>query len=201
VAGGLSAGQQSQLYHQLRMYTQPAGQRKTPKGNLPKHVSSGETDEIWMALAGCERLPTGEKVNLGRELLNQMQGKPTSKSLWAISRLGARIPVYGPQDRVIAPEEVTRWVQKLLAMQPNPSAGGATALVLLARRSGDRARDLPGEALAQVDAWLGNLKEPERFRNLLNDPDAVLSEEEESWVFGESLPVGLVLYKTKMTEE
>ena len=201
VAGGLSAGQQSQLYHQLRTYTQPAGQRKTPKGNLPKHVSSGETDEIWMALAGCERLPTGDKVNLGRELLNQMQGKPTSKSLWALSRLGARIPVYGPEDRVIAPEEAARWVQKLLAMKPGPGAGAATALVLLARRTGDRARDLPDETLAQVDAWLGNLKEPERFRNLLNDPEATLSAEEESWVFGESLPVGLVLYKTGMNEE
>ncbi|MCB0115873.1 MAG: Hsp70 family protein, partial [Caldilineaceae bacterium] len=49
VAGGLSAGQQNQLYHLLRVYTQPANQRKAPKGNLPKHVSSGETDEIWMA--------------------------------------------------------------------------------------------------------------------------------------------------------
>ncbi len=201
VAGGLSAGQQSQLYHQLRVYTQPANQRKTPKGGLPKHISSGETDEIWMALASCERLAANDKINLGRELLNQMQGKPGSKTLWALSRLGARSPVYGPQDRVIAPEEASRWVQKLLAMKPAHNSGTANALVLLARFTGDRARDLPDEIRDQVDAWLAGVHEPERFRRILNDPDAVLSEEEESWVFGESLPVGLVLYKIDVNEE
>jgi hypothetical protein len=39
------------------------------------------------------------------------------------------------------------------------------------------------------------MREPERFLEILTDPHSTLSQEEESWVFGESLPTGLVLFQ------
>jgi hypothetical protein len=199
IAGGLSAGQQTQLYHQLRIYLQPASQRKTPKQGFPKHISSGETSEIWMALANCERLDAKVKTSLGNELLAGIEGKPGPKELWALSRFGARIPVYGPLDRVIAPDVAARWVEKLLARKLDPNASTATALILLARRTGDRARDLPEEVCERVSGWLSTLRDAQHFLDILNDPNAALSEEEESWIFGESLPAGLILYQTATT--
>jgi PAS domain-containing protein len=201
IAGGLSAGQQTQLYHQLRVYLQPASQRKTPKQGFPKHISSSETSEIWMALASCERLDAKVKTSLGNELLSSIEGKPTAKELWALSRFGARIPVYGPLDRVVAPDVAARWVEKLLARKLDANNSTATALILMARRTGDRARDLPAETRDQVGRWLSALREAEHFRLILDDPNAALSEEEQSWVFGESLPAGLILYQTEMNEE
>jgi hypothetical protein len=195
VAGGLSAGQQTQLYHQLRTYLQPASQRKTPKQGFPKHIGGGEINEIWMALANCERLDAKIKATLGNDLLSGIDGKPHSKELWALSRLGARIPVYGPLDRVIAPAVVARWVNTLLDRKLEHNASTATALVVMARHTGDRVRDLPEEVRWRVADWLSGMRAPERFQEILADPAATLSEEEESWIFGESLPAGLVLFQ------
>jgi hypothetical protein len=200
VAGGLSAGQQTQMLHQFRPYLQPAGQRKAPKHNFPKHLTSGEIPEIWMALASLERLSTSEKVGLGRDLLKQLEEKMGSKELWALSRLGARIPVYGPLDRVISPDEGAKWVKRLLVLNLSHSASTATALVLLARRTGDRARDLPEEVREQIARWIQQMRDPERFLEILTDPHSTLSQEEESWVFGESLPTGLVLFQENEVE-
>ncbi len=196
VAGGLSAGQQAQMYHQLRLYLQPANQRKAPKNNFPKHISNAETQEIWMALANFERLPVAEKLGLGRQLLGEMGDSPDAKLLWALSRLGARTPVYGPLDRTLPAEEVATWVTKLLKRKLDHNTTTATALVLLARRTGDRTRDLPEAVRAEVARWLGEMRKPERFLEILTDPAATLSEAEESWVFGEALPTGLVLFQT-----
>ena len=124
-----------------------------------------------------------------------MAETPGSKELWALSRFGARIPVYGPLDRVVPPQEAARWVQKLLSMKLNHNASTATALVLMARHTGDRTRDLPEEVRDLVAGWLNSMRNPERFQQILVDPAAALSEEEESWVFGESLPTGLVLFQ------
>jgi hypothetical protein len=96
---------------------------------------------------------------------------------------------------VIPPEEAAKWVRRLLVLNPGHSAGAATALVLLARRTGDRARDLPEEVREQVAHWLQQMRDPERFLEILTDPHSTLSQEEESWVFGESLPTGLVLFQ------
>ncbi|MEZ4633526.1 MAG: hypothetical protein R2856_00830 [Caldilineaceae bacterium] len=109
------------------------------------------------------------------------------------------MPVYGPQDRVIPLEEAAKWVQKLLSMKPTPNAGQPTpssswrGAAETGPRSPDdvRPRSTPGWATCTSRSC---------FRNILNDPEATLSEEEESWVFGESLPVGLVLYQPEVDE-
>ena len=147
-----------------------------------------------MMLANLERLPEKTKVELGRRLLRSLtRSKPSARELWSLSRFGARRPMYGPIDRVVAPESAANWADTLLAAQPAPSERTARALVLLTERTGDRARDVDDAVRARVDAWLGQLEHAERFRDLLNNPDSAFREEEESFIFGESLPAGLVL--------
>ena len=198
VAGGLKAGQQAELYNLVRGYVNPdVKSGKKPGGALPKTISSGETLEVWMMLANLERLPEKTKVEMGRRLLRSLkQSKPSARELWSLSRFGARRPMYGPIDRVVAPESAANWADTLLAAQPAPSERMARALVLLTERTGDRARDVDDAVRARVDAWLGQLEHAERFRDLLNNPDSAFREEEESFIFGESLPAGLVLTET-----
>ena len=72
----------------------------------------------------------------------------------------------------------------------------AHTLVQLARSTGDRARDLPEGDRKQVAKWLEQLPQHDRFQELLSNPESAWQEQEQDWIFGESLPTGLVLSAT-----
>ena len=81
----------------------------------------------------------------------------------------------------------------LLPLKLEATDATAQALVLLARSTGDRVRDLPAAQQDAVAAWLQRLPHAERWLELLRDPASSLRREEQEWIFGESLPSGLVL--------
>jgi hypothetical protein len=64
------------------------------------------------------------------------------------------------------------------------------ALMQLARRTGDRYRDLPEKLRREVLEWLSSAGAPGRFVQLVRDGGS-LDTEEQGLVFGESLPTGL----------
>jgi hypothetical protein len=192
VAGGLNAGQQNFVYQELTPFFAGTEEKKKAARKPVKKPNLQETLEIWMALANFERLPVGAKTELGRLLLqNLTRGGYKPQELWAMSRLGARVPFYGPVDRVAPGKEVAKWIKALMALVQQPTLELATALVQLARPSGDRARDLPREDLDRIIFWLEGLPHADRYVELLTNVDAVLEQQEQDWVFGESLPVGL----------
>jgi len=161
---------------------------------MPKTIGGGETLEVWLMLANFERLTPELKVNLGRRLLKRMKsGEPSARELWALSRFGARSTIYGPVDRVIPGREAAAWVERLLALKLKPSDRVAHALVLLAEYTGDRTRDVGESTREQVEVWLGQLQNADRFRDLLLNPNSDFRREEQDWIFGEALPAGLVL--------
>jgi molecular chaperone DnaK (HSP70) len=192
VAGGLNAGQQNFVYQQLAPYFIGADAKKKAAKRPVKRANLQEMLEIWMALANFERLPTGTKSELGRLLLqNLAKGGYKPQELWALSRLGARVPFYGPVDRVVSSKDAASWVKTLMSAVPQPTVEMAQALVQLARPSGDRARDLSREDLEHILRWLQPLPQADRWVELLTHADAALEQQEQDWVFGESLPVGL----------
>jgi hypothetical protein len=134
-------------------------------------------------------------------LQNLTRGGFKPQELWALSRLGARIPFYGSVDRVISIKEVAPWIKTLMSATPRPSIQLAQALVQLARPSGDRTRDLPREDLERLIAWLQPLPQAERWVELLTHPDAALKQQEQDWIFGESLPVGLRVLALEPTSQ
>lgn len=194
VAGGLKAGQQLEVYNQVRGYVNvDAKRKKKPGGALPKTIGPGETMEVWLMLANFERLTADLKVNLGRRLLKRMGKDPAARELWALSRLGARNPIYGPLERVIPAAEAGQWAERLLALPSPPRERMAHALVLLVQYTGDRTRDVDEPVRARVEAWLAQLDNADRFRDLLLNPDSAFRREEQAWIFGEALPAGLAL--------
>ena len=193
VAGGLTAGHQLRVYQQLAGYFKPAGAKKKWDSRLPRRLNAQEEIEVWMALAGFERLPVETKVELGRLLLEKIRKKIRPQALWALSRLGARVPLYGPLDRVVPSGEAASWVTTLLSWELPAREAMAHALVQLARYTGDRERDLPEKDRGRVEEWLGRLPEPDRLRELLTNPESTWEEQEQAWIFGEALPSGLVL--------
>jgi hypothetical protein len=197
VAGGLKAGQQLEIYEQLSPSLPMTEQknkkkkyRKTTKGKIFLH----EDQEIWMALANLERLPVDIKEALGRRLLEKVSGeKQNPKELWALSRLGARIPFHGLLENIVPAREISTWLNKLLSSNPETSNALAHALVQLARSTGDRERDLPDTDKDNVIKWLDNVPNGSQYKELINNHESALGKKEQDWIFGEALPPGLVI--------
>lgn len=196
VAGGMKAGHQADFYNHIRSYVMAGGskRRKKSPSPYPKSLNDAELSEIWLALANFEWLPTDTKVDLGRTLLqNGQQRGYRLQELWALSRFGARTPAYGPIDRLIPGAEASAWLETILKMPLQQADGVAQVLVMLARYTGDRVRDVPEENRRRVEEWLAQHPKSDRFKSLLLDGDIDMDKEEKERMFGDSLPEGLVV--------
>ncbi|MFW6081414.1 MAG: Hsp70 family protein [Desulfosalsimonas sp.] len=186
-AGGLTAGQQKQFAQDVRQLLMP---RKGSKVKIPPQ----QRLEMWMALANMERLAAGEKAAWGDAILSGITPKKARpQQFWALSRLGAREPLYGPVDRVVSPEKAGRWAEALMGTDwKNPAAAGA-ALARIGRKTGDRSRDLDENLLSGIIEWMesrGMEKETRVLKTVIP-----VERDEESAMFGESLPAGLILHE------
>ena len=59
--------------------------------------------------------------------------------------------------------------------------------------TGAMSDDYPSSNGSESRSWLERLPHAERWLELLRDPASSLRQEEQEWIFGESLPSGLVL--------
>ena len=186
LAGGLNPGQQRQL-------SQDAGRLlQSKKGKKPRLPAQLQI-ELWMAIANLERLYVKDKIQWGRLLLTQITPKQIRpQHLWSLSRIGARALLYGSTDRVVPPQEASRWIENLLKQEwPNTKAAG-TAMAQLARKTGDRTRDLEDNVVKRLAEWMAPHNELEPQQRLLTEVVPIARHEEQT-LFGESLPAGLIL--------
>ncbi len=187
VAGGLNARQQQHLLQQVS----PALLRKgKPKGPRP---GPQELREMWQAIGSCERLAAGSRAELADVLVaDAARGRSTEQELWALARLGARVPLYGPLNCVVPRARAAAAVERLLGCDwPRPE-GYAFALAQLARAAGDRERDLDPGVRERVARRLEALPGGARLARLVREPVA-LEAREEARLLDESLPAGLRL--------
>jgi hypothetical protein len=186
VAAGLTPGQQRQFFQDVSAFL------LGKKGEIKK-VSPQEQLEIWMAVANMEKLYSKEKIELGRKLLGVTSVKKLkAQHFWALSRLGARELLYGPADRVIPPDEVSNWIEKLVSHAwPNPNMAGRT-VSQMARKTGDRTRDLDEKVQAEVLEWMARHEMPEERQRRVREV-VPLAHQDRDAMFGESLPQGIIL--------
>ena len=186
VAGGLSNGQQHDLYQRHRAILGLGSRRRGKR--LNGHLER----EIWRLLASLERLPAPDRVFLGQELLGKAKQQPKDKSyLWAIGRLGARIPFAGPLNCVVAAETAEAWIEALLAL-PALTSDTVSAIAQLGAKTDDPARDIDEASREAILRRLGQQGHTEQALRSLREfmPPARL---DAAKVFGESLPEGLRL--------
>jgi hypothetical protein len=194
IGGGLAAGQQQALADPLLGPVRGLHrQLTTGKGRGEFSFASHETAEMWRLLGSLELLPPGAKVELGAmlvDILPKRKMEPVRPAiLWAIGRIGARVPMYGPLNAVAPAEAAADWLAKLLELRSGDAAC-QLAVMQLARRSEDRYRDLPEKLRRDAAAWLALHEAPRHFIELVRDGGS-LDSEEQGLVFGESLPKGL----------
>jgi len=154
-------------------------------------VGPQELREFWQLVASCERLSAEMKAELGRALLAAVvRGKATEVEVWALGRLGARAPVYGPLNCVAGREAITEWVEELLGVRwERPEAVGF-AVAQLARYVGDRERDLDEPLRRRVAERLATVPGGARLARLVTEV-VPLEAQERARIFDESLPTGL----------
>jgi hypothetical protein len=193
IAGGLAKGQQDQFYDRLAQLLLPSA--KQAKKLAEAKPSKQELAEMWRAIASMERLPVAHKIKLGDELVQRMatrKGREDAVHLWALSRLGARVPLYGPLNAIVPPSKVKEWLAPLLTGEwPEPDKV-AFPLAQLGRRTGDRTRDLDDATRASLASLLRTLPGGERAVVLVEQVVA-LEAREERVALGDTLPAGLKL--------
>ncbi|HLJ96874.1 MAG TPA: Hsp70 family protein [Gemmataceae bacterium] len=190
VAGGVNASLQQALYDRLRPALLPG------KGKAGVKPGANELAEMWRAAASLERLDVKHKEALGQALLKPLRRSPVpTYGFWALTRLGARVLLYGPLNAIVHHEIVERWLDALVAFEPgHPSErmSWAFCLAQLARRTGQRALDIDESHRHSVLTVLRSLPVPPHWVRMVEEVSE-LEGEEQSQMFGESLPIGLRL--------
>ncbi|MCI0463469.1 MAG: molecular chaperone DnaK, partial [Gemmataceae bacterium] len=197
VAGGLNAQLQATLFNRLRPALLPA------RGKTGVKASANELAEMWRAAASLERLDLKQKEALGETLLRQVKRSPApTHAFFALTRLGARVLLYGPLNAVLHPQVVQPWLAGLLPFEPGHESerlAWAFCLTQLARRSGQRALDVDDSHRKSVLTVLRAQSIPEHWARMVEEVTE-LEGEEQSQMFGESLPIGLRLLAPKEEE-
>src|SRR5690606_2743329 len=121
-------------------------------------------------LANLERLTVSSKIKLGDELVRRLgesrKAREDGLYFWALGRIGARAPLYGPINAVVPPQRAGEWVAAALDMDwPDPDRA-AFPMAQLGRRTGDRARDLDDGLRARLADRLRALPGGERLARL-----------------------------------
>ncbi len=191
IAGGLSEAAQLQVWS----YLQPHLLRRVPVGfPVPKEKIKGiqpqGLEEMVRCAASLELLPPSQKIELGHWVVSRLLAPETTGGpwAWALGRLGARVPVHGASHRVVPPDVASAWVEVLMKLKTHD--GALFALSSLARKTGDRSRDLDESIRARVLEALTSA--PASWRQLVSEV-VQLSQADEARALGDTLPVGLTL--------
>jgi hypothetical protein len=194
IAGGLGHAAQEQLWAVL----EPQLARRVPVGLPPKEKLKGlqpqGLEEMVRCAASLELLGVEKKEALGGWIASRLAAPDTAGGpwAWALGRLGARVPVHGAAHRVVPVELAAAWADQLLALDPRRHDGAAFALCQLARRTGDRSRDVDEALRGRVLGALARADAPAPWRQLVAEVVA-LSAADEARALGDTLPVGLTL--------
>lgn len=190
VSGGLNGALQQALFTRLRQALLPA------KGKSFSRPPANEYAEMWRAAASLERLDAKTKELLGAAVLRDCKKSPVPVyAFWSLTRLGARVQLYGPLNSVVHPHIVETWIEELLTFAPGNESeknGWLFCLSQLARQSGLRAVDVSDLTRNRVLGTLRSHPCPGAWKRMVEE--VVQSEgEEAAKMFGESLPIGLRL--------
>ena len=150
---------------------------------------------MWRAFASLERLPPASKGKLGDELMVRLEtrkGREDALHVWALGRVGARVPLYGPLNAVIPASQAAAWLERLIGWDwPEPEKA-AFPLAQLGRRTGDRTRDIDDGLRQRLVTVLRGMPGGERAAMLVEQV-VTLEAREERVALGDTLPAGLRL--------
>lgn len=195
VAGGLDEARQMTLWEYLKPVL---ARRINPEANdsaiKPKGIQPEGLDQMVRTAASLERIEPDDKIQLGNWIAGRLKNPETTPGpwVWAVGRLGARVPSYGSGHKTVSADQASAWLELLLDPSLRDVEGTAFALAQLSRMTGDRSRDLDDRLRASVLDALKASQAPERWLRMVAEVVA-LETADEAQVLGDTLPVGLRL--------
>jgi molecular chaperone DnaK (HSP70) len=186
-AGGLAEPAQVHVRDVVDPWLAPpeAGLKK------PKKPALSLDDALDMA-SSLERVPPARRSQLGGWVLERTWTDRDPRLWSAIARLGARVPAYASVHHVVPPHVVERWLDHLLREKWAAVPTAAQAAVRMARRTGDRARDVADRVRGEVERRLVACYADEAWIRAVREIVPV-EESERAAFFGDTLPLGLRL--------
>jgi molecular chaperone DnaK (HSP70) len=203
VAGGLSTESQLRLLDDFafNLQAEPADRAKRPVT-----LVDGSEDDMLRLGASLERIPSAYKVEIGDWMLQQIMAippmpKPDAKTaatyaryLWALARVGARQSLQSSAHEVATIEAAERWLELLLQLDWRRIEPAGFAAAHIARKTGDRSRDI-GELLRQqVLHKLAASGAPASWAAMVREV-VELDQASTTRMFGDALPPGLKLLR------
>lgn len=190
-AGALSRPQQTALLQDLRPALLPSARRR--RGRKGKG-SSHALREMWQVAGSLERLPSAVREEVFSLLAARVADgrRAAEPEVWALGRLGARVPLYGPADSCVRPAVVVDAVETILASDAALGDALSLALAQMGRVSGDLARDLPGGLRERLAVRLAAEEAGGALAELVRE-GGELEEGMRARMSADSLPSGLQL--------
>jgi hypothetical protein len=198
IAGGLDIAAQELIYKDIANYINPASSRQP---TVAKQAKQRSYDDMVRLAAVLERLPITSKIQTGEWLIKRLQKSSESKQTWwALGRVGARHPFYGSSHNVISADIAEKWLTALLNEDWKKNPQAAFAATIISRKSGDRVRDIDESLRMQLIDKFKLSKTPYSWLEMVEHYKE-LDEKEEDQVFGEALPPGLKLLRSKFERQ
>jgi molecular chaperone DnaK (HSP70) len=186
-AGGMDERLQTKVRDFVDGYLAPPdGTRKRPK----KPALSLD-DALDMA-SSLERVAASRRAELGGWVLERTWTDRDPRLWAAVGRIGARVPAYASVHHVVAPLMAERWLDHLLREKWPSVPTAAQAATQLARKTGDRARDVADAMGQEVERRLLAVGADERWVRAVREVVPV-DEAERAAFYGDALPPGLRL--------
>jgi hypothetical protein len=186
-AGGLDEAAQTRIRDFVDPYLAPAeaGLKR------PKKAALSLDDALDMA-ASLERVAPARRAELGGWILERTWTDRDLRLWAALGRLGARVPAYASAHYVVPPYAAERWLEHLLREKWDAVPTAMAAAVQMARRTGDRARDVGDRVRQEVDRRLVAARaDAEALRAVREVVE--IGDRERVAFFGDTLPLGLRL--------
>jgi molecular chaperone DnaK (HSP70) len=203
VAGGLSTEAQLRLLDDFafNLQAEPADRAKRPVT-----LVDGSEDDMLRLGASLERIPSAYKVEIGDWMLQQIMAipltpKPDAKTaatyaryLWALARVGARQSLQSSAHEVATIEAAERWLENLLQLDWRRIEPAGFAAAHIARKTGDRSRDIGEPLRQQVLHKLAASGAPANWAAMVREV-VELDQASTTCMFGDALPPGLKLLR------
>ena len=190
IAGGLNTEQQTEVFEGITPYADPQYLKNRKVQAEAKLVSY---DDMVRLIGSLERVEPEQKIETIEHFFERftLTNEPDI-SWWAIARMGTRAPFYASAHFCINKQKAERYIQKILENPLPKNAPQIFTAIMLARLSGDRARDIDSSLRQKLIQQLDNSHVPPAWLNMLHHVD-IEDNTNIEFVFGESLPLGLQL--------
>jgi molecular chaperone DnaK (HSP70) len=203
VAGGLSTEAQLRLLDDFAFNLQAEA---ADRARRPVTLVDGSEDDMLRLGASLERIPSAYKVEIGDWMLQQIMAipqmpKPDPKTaatyaryLWALARVGARQSLQSSAHEVATIEAAERWLEILLQLDWKRIEPAGFAAAHIARKTGDRSRDIGEPLRQQVLHKLAASGAPGSWAAMVREV-VELDQASATRMFGDALPPGLKLLR------